>query len=444
LDHNNKIKNKFEIGNRPDTNFLGNPPSWITQWGISYLFAIVLSFIFLAYLVKYPDVVIGKIIITSTLPPAKLVASTSAKIKYLYVKENSNVHINDVLMVLDNTANMDHIQLIVDKKDSLLFELIANVKANQKLKNKELEIQKNINYNNLQLGELQSSFANLMASISKYKYYLLDHSSGKQILSIQGQITDYNNLQNQIDDQVAILNQKVRMDKKKMDDDNKLAKEKIIPQQEADASAKKYYDDLLVLKNNQSTKIQYQLQSKESQKNIFQLEQSLGQNGNELKLNMQSAYEIFKSDVDKWEQKYVIKSPIDGKVSFYKFWSINQFVQSGEAIVSVVPEGLTLIGKAQIPIASSGKVNINQTVKIKIDNYPYQEFGMVTGLVSSISNIPQDNYYAVDISLPNGTQTTYKKKLPAIQELHGQVEIITQDLNLLQRFFNPIKQIFKN
>jgi HlyD family secretion protein len=39
--------------------------------------------------------------------------------------------------------------------------------------------------------------------------------------------------------------------------------------------------------------------------------------------------------------------------------------------------------------------------------------------------------------------TTYKKTLPFSQGMIANVEIITEDMRLIERFFMPIKRIFK-
>ena len=62
--------------------------------------------------------------------------------------------------------------------------------------------------------------------------------------------------------------------------------------------------------------------------------------------------------------------------------------------------------------------------------------------VISISPDSEGNYF-VYISLPDGTVTSYNKKLPFDQELLGNAEIITEDLSVAERFFYKIKDIFK-
>ena len=41
------------------------------------------------------------------------------------------------------------------------------------------------------------------------------------------------------------------------------------------------------------------------------------------------------------------------------------------------------------------------------------------------------------------TLATYKKKLPSLANMHGQADIITDDLSLLERLVLPVKKIIK-
>ena len=73
-----------------------------------------------------------------------------------------------------------------------------------------------------------------------------------------------------------------------------------------------------------------------------------------------------------------------------------------------------------VPAVNSGKIAKGEKVLIKLDNYRYQEYGIVEGRVQNISFTPDDkgNYY-VDVTLPEGLKTSYHKTLPFDTELKG-------------------------
>ena len=130
-------------------------------------------------------------------------------------------------------------------------------------------------------------------------------------------------------------------------------------------------------------------------------------------------------------------------VSYQQFWGENQFVKAGDAILSILPKDKeALVGRMSVPATNSGKITQGEKVLIKLDNYRYQEFGIIEGRVQNISLTPDDkgNYY-VDVILPKGLRTSYNKNLPFDKELRGNAEIVTQDLRLIERFFYQIRKL---
>lgn len=164
----------------------------------------------------------------------------------------------------------------------------------------------------------------------------------------------------------------------------------------------------------------------------------------QLELQLLESYENLRSQLSIWEQKYVLRAPIGG-VTFFKFWSDHQFVNVGDEVMTIVPDQTqAVIGKVQMPVQNSGKVKSGQQVYIRLDNYPYQEFGMLAGTVQSISLVPRNDSYAIEVQLPRGLRTSFDKLLDFRQEMQGSAEIITEELRLLERIFYQIRRILKN
>ncbi len=86
---------------------------------------------------------------------------------------------------------------------------------------------------------------------------------------------------------------------------------------------------------------------------------------------------------------------------------------------------------------------MGQKVLIKLDNFPYQQFGMLIGAVENISISPDtQGNYVVYISVRDGLKTSYNQKIEFRQEMLGTAEIITEDLSLAERLFYKVKNIF--
>ena len=157
--------------------------------------------------------------------------------------------------------------------------------------------------------------------------------------------------------------------------------------------------------------------------------------------------------IDEWKEQYAVIAPMDGIVSLQGYWSKGQHVTVGSALASIVPEKETeVIGRMEVPSAGFGKVETGQTVNVKLNGFPYMEYGVLKGTIRSISSVPASVQtatgttiaYTVEVVFPEGMRTTYEKELPMIQQMDGTGEIITEDMRLIEQFIQPVVSLFKN
>ena len=92
-------------------------------------------------------------------------------------------------------------------------------------------------------------------------------------------------------------------------------------------------------------------------------------------------------------------------------------------------------------------MQVGQTANVKINNYPYDEYGLLKGTVKSVSRITNKvqtqsgtgDAYLVVVSFPDGTITNFGKQLPLDFESKGTAEIITKRKRLIERLFDNLK-----
>ena len=80
-------------------------------------------------------------------------------------------------------------------------------------------------------------------------------------------------------------------------------------------------------------------------------------------------------------------------------------------------------------------------VNIMLEGYPYLEYGMVQGFISSKSLVPREDYYILDVELPEGLSTFYGEQLKFSQNMSDNAEIITEEIRLIERLINPFKYL---
>ncbi|MFV0248678.1 MAG: HlyD family secretion protein [Tenacibaculum sp.] len=159
--------------------------------------------------------------------------------------------------------------------------------------------------------------------------------------------------------------------------------------------------------------------------------------------NVIQSFNQLKRAIRDWEQLYVLKSNVNGKVSFLSYWNANQTINQGDLVFTIIPiDNSSFIAKLKTPSQNSGKIKIKQRVNIKLENYPNTEFGVLNGTVKNISLIPNIKRICfVDVELPSKLITSYNKEVDFKQEMRGSAEIITEGLRLIERFFYQFKKV---
>ncbi|MFM2045582.1 MAG: hypothetical protein RLY86_4158 [Pseudomonadota bacterium] len=83
-------------------------------------------------------------------------------------------------------------------------------------------------------------------------------------------------------------------------------------------------------------------------------------------------------------QAYVLTAPVDGRVAALQA-APGQAAASNTPIVALVADGADLEAHLLLPTRAAGLVEAGQDVRIRVDAFPFQRFGMVEGTVASVS-----------------------------------------------------------
>jgi HlyD family secretion protein len=426
-------EDKIELRSEEFQEILGGVPHWILRWGITGLAIIVVILLAGSAIFKYPDIISAQIVLTGSTPPAAVVAHASGKLKELYMTDNQPVKKGDYLAVIDNpaqTADIRHLKLYLDSSD---LEQIIQLPLPDK---------------NLKVGTLQNLYASFYVSLFNYREYLKQLYYPQKMILTKERMAQYEIQYENLLRQQKIMNEQFELTHKAYIRDSLLYLKGGISGKELDAGKSQYLQGLLSQENMQSSLNSLRIQIDQLNESLFDTGYQDTEKGNSLRSQLQSLLSQLKTEIQAWELNYVLSSPFDGTITFTNYWVENQNVVSGSEIFTVVPENdFSIIGKAMLPIARSGKVKIEQQVNIRLANFPENEFGSLRGTVQNISLVPSQSngtiYYTVEIRLPDKLITTYRKELPYLPNMQGQADIITEDISLLERFILPVKKILK-
>jgi multidrug resistance efflux pump len=426
-------KELVEVRSEEVEKILGYIPRWIIRWGITTMFIVIFVLLLGSWFFKYPDVISSPIIVITEDPPAEIVARVGGKIQQLFVEDNQQVKSGEFLAIIDTPANYQHVYGLKTQLDSirLLFSSFDTTHF----------VPFNKNY---LLGELQAVYEIFLKSYEDYKHFIELKYHHKKINSLKRQIEEHNVLCERLLRQQVILQEEFKLSQQQYERAKTLLRGGIISQDDFENSKSNFLQKEYSFEGTKTSLANAKIQISQLEQSILDLTLQYKGQKKQLQLELSQAYDNLTSRIAQWEYNYLLKSPINGVVSFNKYWSINQNVKAGDYVIAVVPdESSKIVGKLVLSIQGSGKVKLGQKVNIKFSNYPHMEYGMVRGIIKSKSLVPADNVYMVEVSLPDGLMTNYGKRLEFSQQMQGAAEIITEDIRLLERIFHPIKSLFK-
>jgi multidrug resistance efflux pump len=412
---------------------LGKPPGWILRWGISFIFMTVLILIFMSYLVKFPDIIPARVTLTTEIPPVHLFVQSSGKIESILVEDKQEVTENDLLAIIHNPAN---------HADMIILEHFL-----EEIKNKKTSHLSKVDYpENLELGELQSFYANFAQSLNNFTFFENKNELAEKIKALKLQIRYLGEKNTSLKKQEITMQSAIDLAVSSRERMQILFDEKAVSIKDVEDAKSEVLRNERELERMQTDYLDNKMKVKSLELTIINLKENRRDGKNEKSVSLKEQIDILLSEIENWKQKYLIISPMDGQVSFPKVINENQFLRNGEEIMTIVPQGGVgeMVGKALLPAANNGKVKEGFVINIRLDGYSYQEFGVVKATVKSKSILSQDGFYLLALKMPDTLKTTYGKPIPFQQEMRGTGNIITKDRRILERIFDKFLNFTKN
>ncbi len=427
-----EVNDGLKIYSEEVRDVLSDPPKSILKWGNTIVLGFVLVLLFLSWYVKYPDIVVSPITITTNIPPEKLVAKVTGKIEKILVADKTIVAENTPLSIIQNSANYLDVFLLKSIIDTIRIDNNKCVFPFEILKDR-------------QFGEVESAYASFYTA---YITYNLNNNLQPFRVESNAQNAESNQLKERLtilQQQKSINENELKLQKNELNRYQVLFTKGVISEQDFETRKLNYYQAEKNYKNLLTSISQLKSSLIDNTRNSKGTTINGTKEAINLKSNkMQSFYQL-KKVIKDWEFNYVLKSSFAGKITFLQIWNQGQNISSGDNVFSVIPSsGKGYIGKVKALAQNSGKIKIGQTVNIKLFNFPDREFGMLIGKVKNISLTPDNQgNLLIDIALSKKLETSYHKIIPFQQEMTGSAEIITDDLRLIERLLYQFRGIFK-
>ena len=390
------------------------------------MFILVCVLTALSFLISYPDTIDGEITITGVSAPVRLLSSADGKL-HLIAPTNKQIANGAIIAYIENGAT---------------FKDIVSLK-------RSLKENKIILSNTLNLGELGNAYNSYV--VAAQHWYHLSHSKRYETMrmSLEKHINASKSISEQLLQNLKIKAQVRKNIQEEFTRDSILAKPYIVTNSELSKSQNTYLNQIENESYLHNTLLEKEAEISNSQTEIAKSHIEEEEQVEEAYVDMMSKRNILQSELQLWEKKYLIKAPMDGRLDYLGFWRENVYVLAGTELFSVVPQRNNVIGEAFIPSVGAGKVRIGQNANVKLNDYPYDEFGLLKGRVKSISRVTNKTStkksvtetYRVQIIFPNGLTSNFGNTLHLNFDSKGTVEIVTKNKHLIERLFDNLKAI---
>lgn len=406
-------------------------PHWIIRKGNFFFLLILISFLAFTWFIKYPDIIKGSMKLVAVNAPKLLVAKTEGKLEKLWVNNEQQVVANQPLAFLQSTADyrqvfalqkwINEVEPFV-KKDSLAILLTDELPVFD------------------QLGEAQSAYQDFQNVLKETLQILNDGYYLQKKDALLKDIQFLSAVQDNTRQQKRLLQQDYELQKIEFNANETLAKDKVIAPIELNQDKSKVIAKEQGLQQINSQLINDGMIVHNKQKEIIDLQKTI--------FDQQQKFrsELFnlKSKIGAWMQQYVIVAPENGKVLFTSFLQENQLLSPGQGMFYVQPQQSSYYGELMLSQNGLGKIKTGQTVLIRLESYPSNEYGYLAGKIKYISAIPSvRDSFLIKVGLPNGLRTNYNKTIFFRNNLIADAEVMTDNRKLFDRFLGQLKDIMK-
>lgn len=144
-----------------------------------------------------------------------------------------------------------------------------------------------------------------------------------------------------------------------------------------------------------------------------------------------------------------ITAPVDGTVLSVADRSMGSTMREAETLVTLVPDGADLYVEASVPSRDIGYLKLGDTVRIKLESYPFQRFGTASGVLTVINPDSEAlkeeeqslRIYRVQVKLNDSPAELVRRGIHLKPGLVAAAEIKTGGETIATYILNPVLRI---
>lgn len=404
-------------------------PHVLVRWGSAIIAIIIVCMLVASYFIKYPEVIPASVLVQSSTPASKVLAKSGGRIQIM-VPNNSKVQKDQLLAVVENPAKTEDIlkaQALADSIRRLPQDSLINPILPQFI-----------------LGSAQSAY---LAFAEKYRaavYRLRDQYANERMQNVRSQLASISQVMVKMSGQKEVFKRELALAESDYQRNQRLFKEGVISQSEFEKQSASYMSKQRQVEDIELSLLNNSIKRDEYAKLLLDLEERVTEQNLAIISDLYQSLSYLEVAINEWYYQFALVAPNSGQLSYYRFYSETDIVNPGDPIFAVLSADKGIQVWAEVPLIGAGKIEEGQRVNIKLQSYPYKEYGMLIGRVAAITAVPNNNSYRLLIDLPNGRKTTYNVELAFKEEMVGMGEVLTKELSLFDRIFNELRSIVQN
>ena len=140
-------------------------------------------------------------------------------------------------------------------------------------------------------------------------------------------------------------------------------------------------------------------------------------------------------------EKHVVRAPVDGTIGDLAPLRAGAYVAEGQKIASVVPGGGLVIVADFVPASVFGRIVPGQSARLRLDGFPWAQFGSVEARVTRVASEIRDNLVRVEFEplsgnarspvtlqhgLPGSIEVTVEQTTPAVLVLRAAGQLLAK------------------
>lgn len=114
----------------------------------------------------------------------------------------------------------------------------------------------------------------------------------------------------------------------------------------------------------------------------------------------------------------VIRAPVAGVIGEAAVLRPGAFLTAGQKLTAIVPSGGTILVAQFPPAAAMGRIRPGQLARIRMEGFPWMQYGSLTGRVERVASEVRDNIVRVELSIqPSGSRIPLQHGMPGSVEI---------------------------